>query len=613
MCSTFYSAASGVGSLIRRRFVGVPDLPCNLPLVADLFEAQDASPGLYYWITAFLGRKCLCPLSRSSRILTRAARTLMQLGLTYHNDFNFQEARQAYQGGFVLWRQAGEIEPAVLPLAAPHALRLDWGDPPTLNPAISQSPHSSGVITHLFSGLVELSPELDVVPDVARNWEISKGGCRYIFHLRDDVRWSDGTPLTARDFEYAWKRVLDPAVNSPNASLLYDVKGARAFHRGKTGREEVGVQALGKATLSVELEGPTGYFLQLLAYPACYPVPRHVVEAQGEAWTEVGKIVTNGPFKLETWRRGDAMVLARNPEYHGRFRGNVQQVELLVRGEDPFARLKRYEVDDLDVLDLLLTFPPRDIDRARQRHGGEYVLVPALYTAYIGFDVSQPPFDDQRVRRAFALAMDTDMVANVFMRGYAAPATGGFIPPGMPGHSAGIGLPYDPEGARKLLAEAGYPKGHGFPAVNLLHPSWPAGEDLQALWRENLGVEIGWQTMEWATFLDKLDKEPPLAFAFACNAEYPDPDSFLRASSIRRNTRWRNEAYDRLVEKARRVSDQRARMKLYRQADRILVEEAVIVPVGYGRDHFLVKPWVSKFPISAIQRWFWKDVFIEPH
>jgi ABC-type oligopeptide transport system substrate-binding subunit/class 3 adenylate cyclase len=551
----------------------------------------------------------------------RAARTLMKLGLTYHSAFDFRRARQAYEEGFALWQRAGEMEPAVPPPPAPHALRGLWSDPLTLDPTMVSDAPSGAVIEQLFSGLVELSPDMDVVPDVAHSWEVSEGGRQYVFHLRDDVRWSDGTPVTAGDFEYAWKRVLDPATGSPVAHLLYDVKGARAFHQGacpepakrEAGRGDMGVRALDEVTLAVELEEPTGYFLQLLAYTATYPVPRHMVEAHGEAWTEPKNIVTNGPFRLEAWQRGESMVLGRNPEYHGRFTGNLQRVELSLL-TDPSARLEMYETDRLDVLNLA-DLPPSERDRARQRHAGEYVSVPWLLTDYMGFDVSRPPFSDLRVRRAFLLATDRERLADAVLGGYVSPGTGGFVSPGMPGYSAGIGLPYDPEQARQILAEAGYPGGRSFPTVDSLvpHGRESLSEYLQAQWREDLGVETAWEIMEWAMLFDRLSQEPPHIFLTGWIADYPDPDNFLRVGLSSVRTGWRNEAYDRLVEQARQVMDQEERMKLYQQADRILVEEAAIAPLVYGRSHLLVKPWVSKHFTSAIGAWFWKDVIIEPH
>jgi oligopeptide transport system substrate-binding protein len=273
--------------------------------------------------------------------------------------------------------------------------------------------------------------------------------------------------------------------------------------------------------------------------------------------------------------------------------------------------LERYEADDLDVVHLLLP----EVERARQRHPGEYISGPLLFTWYVGFNASRPPFNDQRVRRAFALATDRETGLEAILRGYEVPATGGFVPPGMPGHFPGIGLAYDPEGARQLMAEAGYPKGHGFPRMDLMLPEdWEAvAEYLAAQWWETLGVETRWETMGLAARLDMLDRDPPPVFVAAWSADYADPDNFLRVSSMRPHTRWWNEAYDKLVEEARRLMDQGERLTLYRQADRILIEEAVIIPLCYGRVHIFVKPWVRNLPIAALEGWFWKDVIIEPH
>jgi ABC-type oligopeptide transport system substrate-binding subunit len=547
----------------------------------------------------------------------RAARTLMKLGLTYHTAFDFQQARTVYEEGFTLWRRAGERESAIMPLPVPHALRAAWQGVQTLDPAMADDLFSVGVIHQLFSGLVEWNIEMGVLPDVARSWDVLEGGRKYVFHLRDDVRWSDGIPVTARDFEYAWKRVLDPATVAPTAYLLYDIRGARAFHRGDTSDpDQIGVQAVDERTLTVELERPTGYFLQLLRHTKTYPVPRHAVEAHGAGWTEVGVIVTNGPFRLEAWHRGEEMLLSRNPGYHGRFSGNVQRVELSLLA-DPLAPVEMYDGDCLDILPLgRLPMPERA--RARQRHAEEYVLGTEPATQYVAFDVSRPPFYDLRVRRAFALATDRETLAHVALRGWCAPATGGFVPPGIPGHSPEIGLPYDPQQARQLLAQAGYPGGNGFPVVDWVvsNARSPYAKYLQAQWRENLGLKLIWEAMELTAFLDLLCREPPEPphlHIVGWYADYPDPDNLLRVGFPWENTRWQNEAYELLVEEARHLADQGERMKLYGQADRIAIEKAAIVPLTYDRWPLLVKPWVKRFRASDTRRWFCKDVIIEPH
>ncbi|NIN69145.1 MAG: AAA family ATPase, partial [Anaerolineae bacterium] len=399
-------------------------------------QAGDRAHTLYAHEEAIDHYQQALALLREQGDYERAARTLMKLGLTHHTAFDFGAARQAYEEGFALWQRAGATRPGDPPPPAPHALRVQWDRPTSLDPAMVLDVDSIAPVDQLFSGLLALNAEGDIVPEVARRWELSEGGRTYIFHLRDGVEWSDGMPVTAGDLEYAWKRVLDPTTRSPSASMLYDIKGARAFHQGEVSDpDSVGVRALDGLTLVVELEEPTGHFPYLVATFATFPVPRHVVEVHGEAWTDQGNIVTNGPFILEKWSRGERMVLSRNPAYHGLSTGNVDQLVLeLVPGWP--AGLEMYQTSDLDVLDVTF-FGPGVIDEVLNRYHGEYVSVPRLYTTAAAFDVSQPPFHDPLVRRAFTLATDRETLAHVVRRGLGFPATGGFVPPGMAGHSPG--------------------------------------------------------------------------------------------------------------------------------------------------------------------------------
>ncbi|NIN65906.1 MAG: hypothetical protein GTO63_14680, partial [Anaerolineae bacterium] len=286
----------------------------------------------------------------------------------------------------------------------------------------------------------------------------------------------------------------------------------------------------------------------------------------------------NGPFRLKSWRRGRSMVLVRNPEYPGRFTGNMEQIDLFPL--EWSSALKMYGDDRLDVLDLGL-LPPTEVDRARQRHAGEYLSVPLLMTIFVAFDVGRPPFDDVRVRQAFVLATDLETLGDVIWRGYVFPASGGFIPPGMPGHSPGIGLPYDPARARRLMAEAGYPGGQGFPVAEALtpHEREPLSEHLRAQWQENLGIEITWQPMEHGTFVERIYMEPPSMSLARWIADYPDPDNFLRVGAGIWLPGWRNKAYAGFLEEARRSMHQEERVNLHKRADKILVEEAAIIPL----------------------------------
>jgi oligopeptide transport system substrate-binding protein len=584
--------------------------------ISYLLQAGDGARTFYAHEEAIDHYEQALALLREQGEYERAARTLMKLGLTQHNAFDFKAARRAYQEGFVLWQRAGATEVAVPPAAAPHSLRVIWTEPVTLDPAIAFLSRDVEVIRQLYSGLVQTSPQMEVLPDVGRSWEVSEGGRRYVFHLRDDIRWSDETPVTAGDFEYAWKRLLDPATSSPSASLLYDVKGAKAFHQGEASDEDqVGVRALDEVTLAVELQGPTSYFLHVLACVPTYPMPRHAVEAHGEAWTKAGNIVTSGPFRLEAWNQGESMVLVRNPEYHGRFTGNLERVEIPLLA-DRSTPLEAYKADSLDVL-YVRYLSEAEAARALQQYAGEWVSVPRLWTSALGFDVSRPPFDDVRVRRAFVFATDREALCQGRRPAHSSPAMGGFVPPGMPGHSPGIGLPYDPERARQLLAEAGYPHGGGFPPIAAVQPFLtcyePILEQLQGQWLANLGVDVTFERVESEVYWDRLASARPQVFPSAWAADYADPDDFLRGATFRQETRWQHEVYDRLVEEARRAMDQRERMELYAQADRILVEEAPILLLFHEGEDLLVKPWVRRYPTSPECLWFWKEVILEPH
>jgi ABC-type oligopeptide transport system substrate-binding subunit len=463
---------------------------------------------------------------------------------------------------------------------------------------------------------VAFGPDKEIIPDVAKTWQVMEDGRKYVFHLRDDVHWSDGTRLTAADFEYGWKRLLDPATGWIHASLMYDLKGAQAFHQGETNDSRgVGVSAQDETTLVVELEEPAAYFLSLLGY-VC-PVPRHIVEKLGDHWAEPEHIVTNGAFLLKDRCRSNAITLTRNPGYHGLWRGNVQEVQLnIVSLQDWPKLLQLYQHGALEALDLN-TFPPEAINDIRSRYAGEYLSGSDLLSYNLGFDVSRLPFNDRRVRLAFAMAIDREFMVESLFNNYALVANGGFIPPGMPGYSSNIGLPYDPEQAQRLLAEAGYPGSRGFPKVDALYLDNPyrnpIGEYLCQQWLEILGIDITWQTTGWEEYVSRILNQPPHISSMTWLAEYhTDPDDFLKVgmSHARIFTKWENERYDSLVKKAGRITDQNERLKLYAQAERILIDEVALFPLIYGQIELLVKPYLKRFSISHLSDWSFKDIWV---
>jgi oligopeptide transport system substrate-binding protein len=348
----------------------------------------------------------------------------------------------------------------------------------------------------------------------------------------------------------------------------------------------------------------------------CYPAPRHAVEAYGEDWIDPEKIITNGPYMLEYWSDEDTISFVRNRQYHGKYKGNVNQVNLIVRDWPPKSEnLHTYESGEADVLNLA-DVPVTVLNSALQRHIDEYVIAPELMSVIHGFNVRKPPFDKTKVRQAFALSFNQEELVNKFVPGWIIPATGGFIPPGMPGHSPGIGLPYDPQRARQMLAEAGYPGGKKLPPI--VATTFPGHNELSAYiiqqWERILGIEISEEVLEWDLLINRLNEDPPqLWLGLGFVTEYPDPDALLRVGFPWNETGWRNETCRRLIEKARTAINQDERIRLYAEAERIMMNEAAIIPMTYSRRLFLIKPWVKKYPLSAMRDSYWKDVIIEPH
>jgi oligopeptide transport system substrate-binding protein len=564
-----------------------------------LLQAGDRARALYACQEAIGNYERALALLKAQGEQERAARTLMKLGLVYTAAFRPDKAQEAYEEAFTLWEPLREsAETAELPVPA-AVLRFAVMEPLTLDPGVMGDDVSTFVAGQLFEGLVEIDPDYNVLPAVAARWEVADRGRRYLFRLQEGLRWSDGAPLTAGDFEYAWKRNLSS--RSPVAHLLYVLENARAFGDGEIDDPgKVGVTALDDLTLELHLEEPTAYLPFLLAHPVAYPLPRWAVVGHGEAWTDPENLVSNGAYQLAEWQRGERLVLSRNPFYRGAFPGNAELVQCRVF-TDFGPVLEAYAADDLDAISMI-NADPGTVARARAAHGDELLFTPQPSTFFLVFLVDRPPFDDVRVRQAFVHAVDREALVRQASKGQYLPATGGFVPPGMPGHSPGIGLAYDPELARDLLAQAGYPQGHGFPQVSWIHLVGLAGEPivpfLRKAWWDNLGLSLEAESLQWAEFPQRMRHDPAHLTLIGWSADYPDPDCFLRVlfHSVEGNNdpRWHNARFDALVEEAARVTDQARRLQLYGEADWILVaEEAVVMPLGYAQGRILAKPWVT--------------------
>jgi ABC-type oligopeptide transport system substrate-binding subunit/DNA-binding SARP family transcriptional activator len=585
-----------------------------------LLLAGDQAQQRYANAEAIRHYQVVIELLKDSGDLEQSARTLLKLGMAYHSNLEFERSRQAYAEGFSLWhRLDAAISTTSLP-PAPHPLRIAGKAPGHLDKVKDDGYEVSSICNQVFCGLVTYVPDMGIIPDGAGSWEIQDNGLRYIFHLREEAAWSDGVPVTARDYVVAWTRALNPALQPVNANLLYDLKGARAYHQGIGSAEDIGVQAIDRFTLQVELEQPAGYFLHLLAYNYTFPVPAHILQVYGESWAQPGHIITNGAFKIEKWQPHEEMVLSRNPVYRGQVRGNVQRVEV-VDIPGVIEGLKRYEADSLDILGhgyftRVLTLV-KDLE---VRHPGEYLEVPEDGVGAILFNCRFEPFDDLRVRQAFAHALDKPTILNLPMSIFI-PATAGLIPPSLPGHSPGIGLKFDPERARQLLAQAGYPGGKGLPKLAIVAKDIPAfrsmAEIIAQQWREILGVEVEKVFMDTGKSTDVREsfRESLVIAMVGVLPDYPDSDWFLRCfmdDFVRTPTGWHDDTYDQLLQAARLEHDQQKRMKFYQQADKLIIEQAIVAPIFYDVDQMVIKPWV-KLAFVDLKYEFWKDFTIEPH
>jgi oligopeptide transport system substrate-binding protein len=487
--------------------------------------------------------------------------------------------------------------------SAPRTLQINLGtEPPTLDWTRATDSVSITVIEQLMRGLTQLGPDLQPVPALAERWDVSEDGLRYTFHLRRGVQWTDGVPLRADQFVYAWRRLLDPRTAAEYAYFLFPVKGAHAYNAGTLrDPERVGVRALDARTLEVELERPLVYFPSITTFMVTFPARRDVIEAHGESWTEPGNIATLGPFRLESWQHEYKIVLRPNPAY---FDGAppLQGVVAYMVNEGSTA-LILFEQGILD----LVRVPPLEIRRFADRPG--YRRIPALRGYYYGFNTHDPPFDDARVRRAFSMAVDRRELPKV-LRGGEIPAPY-WIPPGMPYHNPKIGLPFDPEGARQLLAEAGVDPERLAPirvVYNTDQTHRLVAQNMQEQWQRNLGVRIELQSREWKVFLRELATRAPPVYRLGWGADYPDPDNFMNlftSYSANNHTGWGNPRYDRLVEEAASEGDAQRRQELYDEAQRILCERDVpIAPLFVSAINLLVKDRVRNFEANAMDLWF---------
>ena len=485
-------------------------------------------------------------------------------------------------------------EPLAVPLADRQVLLFNNGsEPKTLDPALMTGVPEHTVALALFEGLTTLHPKtLQPVPGVAERWETSPDGRTYTFHLRQTA-WSNGAPLTAHDFVYAWRRALEARTAAEYAYMLFCIDGARAFNEGKAAAEDVAVRALDARTLEVRLEHPVAYFLELTAFATYSPLHAPCIAEHGDRWTRPEHIVTNGPFTLAEWSQQQVIVARKNPRYWDAARVRLAEVHILPI-DDAETALKKYLNGEIH---WTRDIPAQKVPAVAHLDGFRYA--PELGTYFYRFNVTRRPLDDVRVRKALALAIDRESIVRYLLRGGQRPARS-FVPPILPPYEPVDGPRHNPERARKLLADAGFPDGRGFPKLRLLYNTSEThkliAEAVQHLWWTHLGVRIELLNQEWKVYLDSVSR---LQYDIARSAwigDYGDPNTFLDmfvTGGGNNRTGWSHARYDELIRMAAREVDSARRVALLQEAEGLLVrDEMPIVPIYFYVNTVLVRPTV---------------------
>ncbi len=512
---------------------------------------------------------------------------------------------------FLLHCEGREKESSPSALLNKDRLNINIGsEPPTLDWSLATDSTSYTIILNIMDGLTRFGKDYKPEPSLAESWEISEDGKTITFHLRKNVFWSDGKPLIARDFEYSWKRLLNPKTGADYAYFLYDIEGGKEYNTGKEkDPEKIGVKALDDSTLLVKLKRPASYFLSLLTFMSTFPMRQDVIDKHGLKWTEPKNIVTLGPFNLSNWRHHERILLTKNPNYWGE-KPKLNKVEM-VMDENPTSALALYEGGELDYIDGR-SIPVLEVPRLRLSQ--EFKTEPQFRGNYIGFNVKKPPFDNPLVRRAFSAAVDRSKIAEL-IQGAGIPTTS-WIPQGMLGYDPEIGIEFNPDKAKTWLAEAGYPGGNGFPEIIFLYPDVGnnriVSEALQNMWKRYLGVHVELQNQEWKVYLSTLDTDPPQVFRANWGADFPDPHNFMNlfeCNSGNNETKWCDKMYDELVERAAAEDNTEKRVAIYREAQRILTEtEVPIAPIMTSIQQSMIKPYVAGLSLNPLGMVFFNQV-----
>ena len=490
-------------------------------------------------------------------------------------------------------------------------------EPRGLDPTIANSNTESHILVALYEGLVNYSADArEIEPGTAERWDVSPDGKTYIFHLRKDLKWSNGDPLTADDFLYSFRRLAEPSLGAELANYLDPVVGWRDFREGRThDPAALGLRAPDALTFEITLTVRTPYLLGLFANYPFYPLHRASIDKldarlkRDGAWTRPGVMVTNGPFRLKEWRVNDALIVEKNPNY--RDAAHVRLKEIVFHPIDNLDTEERNFRGGL--LHVTRNVPVAKLDDYRKQKSPLLKADPLVQTKYITFNVAKAPFDDLRVRQAFAWTVDRDLLVKTVLRD-GSRAADNLTVPGSGSMNNGAGyrsrsrLLLDPDKARAVLAAAGFPGGAGFPKVELVftgaHPGEQAmTEAIQAMWQKELGVRVDLVAQEEKVWLDTLRTKNFQLLFDGWSAQVNDPVDMLqifKGDSPNNDANWVSKGYDEEFDAAANASDDILRELHLQTMDAVLNEQLPVIPLFYRNQNYLVQPTVQGWKENAL-------------
>jgi len=501
---------------------------------------------------------------------------------------------------------------------------LHWGngtEPQSLDPHIATGVPEHHIISSLMEGLVNKDGEtLEPRPGVAKSWDISADGRVYTFYLRQDARWSNGDLHNAHDYVWSWWRALQPALGNLYAYMYFPIANAKAYYDGEISDfSQVGVKALGDYVLQVTLTEPIPYFLQLLDHYSTYPVHRATIEKFGTAdqrgtrWTFEGNIVGNGAFQLKEWKINRRITVERNPHYWNAENVRLNQV-VFYPTENITTEERMFRAGQLHYSGI----PSDKIQAYSQSDDPSLRIQPYLGVYFYRLNVDKPQLSDKRVRRALGMTINRDQLVSQITKGGQIPAYA-ITPPGTMGYYPESDLTFDPEGAKKLLAEAGYPNGEGFPTTEILYNTSEGHRKiavaLQQMWKKHLNIDVVLLNQEWKVYLDTVSNHHYEIARAGWIGDYVDPNNFLDmflCNGGNNRTRWCNPEYDQIIlQQVPKAKTHQQRLELFQKAETILLDEMPVIPIYIYTSNNLVHSTVKNFGRNILNQANYREMYLE--